>query len=136
MVIRVNGVPVFIKGANWIATDQFEPRIPQRKGGGGGKGTSQGGSRGEYQSAGAGFEDLLSAAKSAHYNMLRVWGGGIYERDDFYDIADELGLMIWEEGKFACSLYPRDKQFLESVATEVSDQIRRLSHHASIAIYR
>ena len=75
-------------------------------------------------------------ATRVHANTIRIWGGGIYERDDFYDIADELGLMIWEEGKFACSLYPRDKQFLESVATEVSDQIRRLSHHASIAIYR
>ena len=114
-------------------------------------------------------------------------GGGIYERDDFYDVADELGIMIWEEGKFvsshdvsiadrsgatispnvcwmasframsrislidlglhsfeasqrnvwgqACSLYPRDRQFLDSVSTEVEDQIRRLSHHASISVY-
>ena len=117
MVFRVNGIPVFIKGANWIATvraitlclvchrlvfhliqryclqDQFEPRIPQRKG------ASKGG---EYQSAGVGYDALLGAAKTAHYNMLRVWGGGIYERDDFYNVADELGIMIWEEGKFAC----------------------------------
>ena len=106
--------------------DQFEPRIPQRSGAGKG---------GEYESAGVGFEALLGAAKAAHFNMLRVWGGGIYERDDFYDVADELGLMIWEEGKFACSLYPRDKAFLESVRTEAEDQIRRLSHHASIAVY-
>lgn len=68
-------------------------------------------------------------------NGFQVWGGGIYERDDFYDVADELGIMIWEEGKFACSLYPRGKEFLESVAREVEDQLRRLSHHASIAIY-
>ena len=126
MVFRVNGEPVFIKGANWIATDQFEPRIPQRKGASGG---------GDYESAGAGFEALLSSAKAAHYNMLRVWGGGTYERDDFYDIADELGMMLWEESKFACALYPRNKQFLESVKTEVEDQTRRLSHHASISVY-
>jgi beta-mannosidase len=95
MVFRINGDPVFIKGANWIATDQFEPRIPQRKGA-----ASSSGCGGEYKSAGAGFEALLGSAKAAHYNMLRVWGGGIYERDDFYDVADEMGLMIWEEGKF------------------------------------
>jgi len=86
MVFRVNGIPIFIKGANWIATDQFEPRIPLRKG------AKKGG---DYQSAGAGFDALLGAAKAAHYNMLRVWGGGVYERDDFYDVADELGIMIW-----------------------------------------
>ena len=126
MVFRVNGIPVFIKGTNWIATDQFEPRIPQRKGAPVG---------GDYVSAGAGFDELLGAAKAAGQNMLRVWGGGIYERDDFYDVADELGLMVWEEGKFACALYPRDKQFLDSVTTEVEDQIRRLSHHASLSVY-
>jgi beta-mannosidase len=126
MVFRVNGIPVFIKGTNWVATDQFEPRIPQRKGAPVG---------GDYVSAGAGFDELLGAAKAANQNMIRVWGGGTYERDDFYDVADELGLLIWEEGKFACALYPRDKQFLESVTTEVEDQIRRLSHHASIAVY-
>jgi hypothetical protein len=126
MVFRVNGIPVFIKGTNWIATDQFEPRIPQRKGAPVGGG---------YVSAGAGFDALLGAAKAGHQNMLRVWGGGVYERDDFYDIADELGIMIWEEGKFACALYPRDKQFLDSVTTEVEDQIRRLSHHASLTVY-
>ena len=78
MVFRVNGLPVFIKGANWIATDQFEPRIPQRKG------ASPADKAGEYTSAGVGFDALLGSAKAANYNMLRVWGGGIYERDDFY----------------------------------------------------
>jgi beta-mannosidase len=59
----------------------------------------------------------------------------MFERDDFYELADEKGIMVWEEGKFACSNYPRDKAFLQSVRTEVADQLRRLSHHPSIVIY-
>lgn len=68
-------------------------------------------------------------------NMLRVWGGGIYELEEFYDIADELGILIWQDFMFACSMYPADDGTLETVAEEVQHQVRRLQHHASLALW-
>jgi beta-mannosidase len=68
-------------------------------------------------------------------NMLRVWGGGIYELDEFYELADELGIMIWQDFMFACALYPTDTNFLKSVDVEIVQQVRRLQHHPSIAIW-
>ncbi|GMH86306.1 hypothetical protein TL16_g10498 [Triparma laevis f. inornata] len=112
MYFRINGVPVFANGANWIPLDQFEPRITRSK-----------------------LESVLEFGKDAGFNMLRIWGGGMYETDDFYDLADEKGIMLWEEGKFACSSYPRDTDFLESVRTEIDDQIRRTSFHPSVVAY-
>jgi beta-mannosidase len=68
-------------------------------------------------------------------NMLRVWGGGIYELDEFYELADELGIMIWHDFMFACALYPTHPNFLKSVDTEVVQNVQRLQHHPSIAIW-
>jgi len=68
-------------------------------------------------------------------NMVRVWGGGLYQIDKFYDLADELGLMVWQEMAFACALYPRDKAFLASVTKEIEQQALRLQHHASIVVW-
>jgi beta-mannosidase len=79
--------------------------------------------------------DLLYSAKEAGMNMLRVWGGGIYELDAFYDIADELGILIWQDFMFACSMYPADPATLASVREEVRHQVRRLQHHASLALW-
>ena len=68
-------------------------------------------------------------------NMLRVWGGGIYESDDFYELADELGLLVWQDFHFSCSLYPADQTFLASVAVEAEEAIRRLRNHPAIALW-
>ncbi|CAG2103600.1 unnamed protein product, partial [Medioppia subpectinata] len=68
-------------------------------------------------------------------NMMRVWGGGVYESDLFYELADEYGIMIWQDFMFACALYPAHKEFLDSVNNEVITQVRRIQHHPSIAIW-
>ncbi|CAG2179179.1 unnamed protein product, partial [Oppiella nova] len=78
---------------------------------------------------------LLLSAKEANMNMMRVWGGGVYESDLFYQLADEYGIMIWQDFMFACALYPANKEFLDSVQKEVITQVRRLQHHPSIAIW-
>ena len=108
---RVNGRPVFAKGANWIPCDAFENRQTPEK-----------------------YRDLLSSAKEANMNMIRVWGGGQYEKDVFYDLCDELGLMVWHDFMFSCANYP-DGHFLDNVREEVSHQIKRLRDHASIAMW-
>ena len=108
----VNGVPVFAKGANWIPADSFLPRLTRDR-----------------------YAQLLASAKDAHMNMLRVWGGGIYESDDFYELADEMGLLVWQDFHFSCSLYPADKAFLDNVAVEAEEAIRRLRNHSSVALW-
>eukprot|EP00755_Sulcionema_specki_P015343 Sspe_Gene.59105::Locus_32461_Transcript_1_1_Confidence_1.000_Length_1688::g.59105::m.59105/K01192/E3.2.1.25, MANBA, manB; beta-mannosidase len=105
----VNGIPIFMKGANWIPSDSFESRIDR-----------------------AHLEGLFESYVDANFNTLRIWGGGVYMKDEFYDLADELGLLVWEEFMFACSMYPVDPDFLETVTEEVKDQVRRLQHHVSI----
>lgn len=109
---RINGEPIFIKGANCIPLDAFQSRITPKD-----------------------REYLLTVAVESNMNMIRVWGGGIYQPDDFYDKADQLGIMIWQEFMFACALYPRDEVFLDSVALEVEQQVIRLSSHPSIIIW-
>jgi len=79
--------------------------------------------------------DILYSAKESHMNMLRVWGGGIYEHDDFYQIADELGILIWQDFMFACSMYPADPDSLLSVRSEIRDSVRRLYNHPSVALW-
>jgi beta-mannosidase len=110
--IKVNGAPVFMKGANYVPADSFVDRVtPDRR------------------------RALLQAAADAHMNMLRVWGGGIYEDDRFYDLADELGLLVWQDFMFACSMYPGDDAFLENVRAEAVENVRRLRNHASLALW-
>ena len=112
MAFRVNGQEVFCKGANWIPCDAFENRqTPAR------------------------YRDLLESAKTANMNMLRLWGGGQFEHDAFYETCDELGLMIWHDMMFSCAIYPGDKAFLDSVREELAHQLRRLRDHASIAMW-
>jgi beta-mannosidase len=94
----VNGRPVFAKGANWIPAHSFVAGL----------------TRADYA------RDLQSAVR-ANMNMMRVWGGGIYESEDFYDVCDELGLLVWQDFMFACTLYPGDRAFLASVKTEAVD---------------
>ncbi|CAN7939245.1 unnamed protein product, partial [Ixodes hexagonus] len=109
---KVNDVPIYAKGSNWIPADSFPERITP-----------------DY------VEHLLRSAKDANMNMLRVWGGGRYESDFFYDLADKLGILIWQDMMFAVSLYPVDPRFLDDVAEEVRQQVRRLQHHPSILLW-
>jgi len=108
-----NGVPFFAKGSDWIPADAIYTRADARD-----------------------YRRLLSDAKSANMNMIRVWGGGIYEHDYFYEICDELGLCVWQDFMFACSSYPIDEsEFMESVLAELSDNIKRIRHHACVALW-
>jgi beta-mannosidase len=112
-VFRVNGRDIFAKGANWVPADVYLPRI----------------TRADYQR-------LLGDAATCGMNMIRAWGGGIYEQDDFYEVCDELGLMVWQDFMFACAMYPAHEQsFLDNVKAEAIDNVRRLRHHPSIALW-
>ncbi len=110
---RLNGVPVFAKGANWIPIDSFIPR---------------GKKRGLYQS------NLINA-KEANMNMIRVWGGGIYEDDLFYELCDGLGILVWQDFPFACAVYPYDEEFICNFKIEATYNIKRLRNHPSLALW-
>lgn len=81
------------------------------------------------------IKHLLKSAKKANMNMLRVWGGGLYESELFYNIADEYGIMIWQDFMFACAMYPTTEEFLKSVREEVIQNVRRLKNHPSIVLW-
>ncbi len=112
MFFRVNGRDVWAKGANWIPLDALPSRQTVQR-----------------------CRQHLEAAAAAHMNMIRVWGGGQYEPDHFYQICDELGLMVWQDFMFSCSLYPSQEWFLQEVRLEVAVQVRRLMSHPCIAIW-
>jgi len=109
---RINGREIFCKGANWIPADALFSRTSPEK-----------------------TEALLKSAVDANMNMIRIWGGGTYEQDWFYDACDRLGLMVWQDFMFACNLYPSLPDYLDNVAIEVDYQVKRLSHHPSIVIW-
>ena len=108
----VNGVPVFAKGANWIPADSFPTRIDDGY-----------------------LEHLVRSAASAHMNMLRVWGGGFYEEERFYDLCDRYGILVWQDFIFSCSIYPDEEAFFENVRVEAVENVRRLRHRASLALW-
>ncbi|XP_069834484.1 beta-mannosidase isoform X2 [Dendropsophus ebraccatus] len=110
--MKINGVPIFLKGSNWIPADSFQDKVNSEK-----------------------LRNLLQSAVDANMNTLRVWGGGIYESDEFYNICDDLGIMVWQDFMFACSLYPTDEWFLDTVREEVIHQIRRLKSHPCIIVW-
>ena len=110
--LRINGRDVFCRGANWIPADALPGRITPEA-----------------------TLDLLQSAKDANMNMLRVWGGGRYESDDFYETCDALGLIVWQDAMFSCNLYPSHEAFLEEVAAEVTEQAARLSNHPSVVLW-
>ncbi|MDZ7373768.1 MAG: glycoside hydrolase family 2 protein [candidate division KSB1 bacterium] len=109
---RVNGREIFVKGVNWIPADSFLPRVDARR-----------------------YRALLELAAAAHVNMVRVWGGGVYEDDVFYDLCDELGLLVWQDFMFACGVYPETEDFLRLVEREAEANVRRLRRHPSLALW-
>ncbi len=111
-VFEINGTNVFCKGADWIPCDSFLPRVSQ-----------------------ATYKRLLHLAHHAHMNMLRVWGGGIYEHDLFYHLCDQLGLMVWQDFMFACAEYPEEPWFIQQVTGEAEQVLNRLRNHPSIVLW-
>jgi len=108
----VNGVRLFAKGADWIPTDSLPTRITKSM-----------------------LEGILKSAVDANMNMLRVWGGGYYPEDMFYDICDRYGILIWQDFMFACGIYPADADFFANVRVEAVENVRRLRHHAALALW-
>jgi beta-mannosidase len=109
---KLNGVPVFMKGANYIPNDIFPARVTDKM-----------------------YKTVIHTAKISNFNIMRVWGGGIYENDRFYDLCDENGLLIWQDFMFACALFPGDQAFLDNVKQEATDNIKRLRNHPCIALW-
>ncbi len=109
----VNNVQILAKGSNWIPADSFPTRITNES-----------------------LENLIRSAAETHQNMLRVWGGGFYEDERFYDLCDQYGILVWQEFIFSCSVYPLyDPDFLENIRLEVVENVRRLRHRASLALW-
>lgn len=107
-----DGKPVYIKGANYIPADVFLPRVKK-----------------------ADYYQIIKSARDANMNMLRVWGGGIYEDDAFYDECDRQGIMVWQDFMFAGGMYPGDDDFFANVKEEIRYQVERLKHHPSIVLW-
>ncbi|MFN8497125.1 MAG: glycoside hydrolase family 2 protein [Anaerolineae bacterium] len=112
-VFVVNDVPIFAKGSNWIPADSFPTRLTDDH-----------------------MAWLIQSAAETHQNMLRVWGGGFYEEERFYDLCDRYGILVWQDFIFSCSIYPLDNlDFVENVHAEAVENIRRLRHRASLALW-
>ncbi|MFD1175517.1 glycoside hydrolase family 2 protein [Paenibacillus puldeungensis] len=109
---ELNGVPVFAKGANHIPNDSFVTEVTHER-----------------------YRHEIATAAECGMNMLRVWGGGIYEADIFYELCDEYGLLVWQDFMFACSMYPGDEAFLSNIALEAEDNIKRLRNHPCLALW-
>lgn len=112
-VFVVNGVPIFAKGGNWVPADSVYARITDEK-----------------------YETLIKEAAEANFNMLRIWGGGLYERDAFYDACDRYGILVWHDFMFACASYPGHvESFYDLVCRELNYQTKRLGGRACMALW-
>ncbi len=111
-IFEINGERIYCKGADWIPSDNFLPRISPLT-----------------------YERLLTMARDANMNMVRVWGGGIYEEEVFYSLCDRLGLMVWQDFMFACGEYPQQSWFLDQVKDEADKAVTRLRNHPSIVLW-
>ncbi len=109
---KLNGIPVFMKGANYIPQDNFLTRVKDSS-----------------------YAAIIKSVADANMNMLRVWGGGIYENDIFYDLCDEKGILVWQDFMFANAMYPGDKEFKQNVQAEVGQNLVRLRNHPCIALW-
>lgn len=107
----VNDQPVWVKGVNWIPDDALFPRVDRAR-----------------------YDRRLRQAVAANLNLIRVWGGGIYESDDFYELCDELGLLTWQDFLFACAAYPEEEPLRSEIEAEARDNVSRIAHHASLAL--
>jgi beta-mannosidase len=111
-LLRINGEPVFVKGANWIPDDVFVTRVDRAR-----------------------YDRRVDDACEAGINLLRVWGGGRYESDDFYDSADERGVLVWQDFLFACAAYPEESPLREEVVAEAREVVVRLAPHPSLVLW-
>lgn len=109
---KLNGHPVFMKGANYIPNDVFLPRVSPEN-----------------------YRKVIETAKNSNMNMLRVWGGGVYEDNLFYRLCDENGILVWQDFMFACAMFPGDQAFLDNVRHEAIDNVKRLRNHPCIALW-
>ncbi|MFN0032752.1 MAG: glycoside hydrolase family 2 protein [Flavobacteriales bacterium] len=109
---KLNGHQVFVKGANYIPAKYFPGQTTE-----------------------ADYKKLLQSCKDANFNMLRVWGGGVYESDRFYELCDEMGIMVWQDFMFACSMYPADSLFVTTLIEEADQQTIRLRNHPCISLW-
>src|SRR5699024_5042990 len=110
--LTVNGVKMFAMGADYIPEDCIYSRItPER------------------------IKQLIETAVQSNFNCLRVWGGGYYPSDEFYDLCDKYGLIVWQDLMFACNIYDMTQDFEENITAEVTDNVRRLRHHASLGLW-
>ncbi len=109
---ELNGVPVFAKGANAIPNDVFLPRVTREL-----------------------YEKMVADAANANMNMIRIWGGGIYEDDAFYEFCDKFGIMVWQDFMFACAMYPGNEEFLKNVRQEAIDNVTRIRNHPCVALW-
>ena len=109
---ELNGVRVFVKGSNHIPNDSFMTEVTEER-----------------------YRHEIATAVESNMNMLRVWGGGVYEENDFYRLCDEYGLLVWQDFMFACSMYPGDEPFLNNIREEAEYNVRRLRNHPSIAVW-
>ncbi|MGW1125015.1 glycosyl hydrolase 2 galactose-binding domain-containing protein [Streptomyces sp. NPDC002526] len=110
--ISVNDQPVFVRGVNWIPEDCFPSRLTRQQ-----------------------LSDRLDQAVAAHVNLVRVWGGGLYESDDFYELCDEKGLLVWQDFPFACAAYPEEQPLWDEVAAEARENVVRLAPHPSLVLW-
>lgn len=109
---ELNGVPVFMKGANYIPSDNFLPRVTDEK-----------------------YEKTILDAVNVNMNMLRIWGGGTYENDIFYDLCDKYGILVWQDFMFACNTYPAEGELMDNIRHEAAENVQRLRNHPCIAIW-
>ena len=110
--VSINGQPIFVRGVNWIPDDAFPSRVDRPR-----------------------YADRLGQARDAHVDLIRVWGGGIYESDDFYDVCNELGLLVWQDFLFACAAYPEDPAYAAEVEAEAREAVARLMPHPSLVLW-
>jgi len=108
----INNEDIFIKGVNWIPADLFLPRVSSEE-----------------------YLKLILLAKRANCNMIRVWGGGVYEQNYFFELCDEHGILVWQDFMFACGAYPEQEEFIENINKEIHQVVERLQHHPSLALW-